>query len=807
MKKTLYILFFIPFYLLGQDYANDVGYINIDSATFVDTEFGSQTYAYDSSNHPMIDDSTIQWITATQLDDTTSDLRTDLMRKDALQDSLRPDLTLDTLYLDSINATYGRIDTLWLNGQSFADTILSHISDSGIWITSGDSVYLKSEFNELGVDTVNIGLGLFSDKVGIGKTNPFYTLDVTGTIKASSYIWTSSNLYMNGSLSNGSTGLVKIYFGSAAPGGAVPLKYQSGQGGAYTGGSHIFEISGVQVFKIDSPYIAIGIHTPLTYLHNNFSESTTTPVLADGIAVTNDDDATTGNISAIILGQKSTGLDQGARIIGVHSDRTGGSRNTDLGLYVLDDSLLNPTILAYNDSLKFYIDSTEKMRLNSTGLGIGIDNPNYKLDIVGDLRATFASNMGKLIIKNTDYSDIGSLSATTTYAQIIGGIDATGQDAAFLLRNEETNYDWAIWNKISNSDALMISNDDVRAGDILRIKGTGTFEFLKDSIFFGSANPDTIVHNANKTIHKDTIQAPGFIVGLSSVMISEDDDDLIITADTLEVSGVIKAGGNLIKSSGAANLIQLSDGSGGFTTSSGFSFDGDWLDLQNAGIIMVDNKHITIGGSSNYITGADPDVSNITIETDTFIVNNQAKIDGNLYVNGTLELSHSVWKSWDVDPTIWSHPGANSMDLSNEDNFAVLDADKATDESINYIWEIPAQYNPGDSCHIHLNYFVDGACVLDTSIVFGLEYKLLAEGNAFDFTGTTTILDTAVFTCSAKEILNQNGNLLFVPTNFEHEKHILIRLYRDADNGEDNYNGDLRIFSIHVDYKANRIGE
>lgn len=183
-------------------------------------------------------------------------------------------------------------------------------------------------------------------------------------------------------------------------------------------------------------------------------------------------------------------------------------------------------------------------------------------------------------------------------------------------------------------------------------------------------------------------------------------------------------------------------------------------------------------------------------------------MSSSLVVNDGFELTNSVWKSWDIDPIIWTHPAVNSMDLTNEDNFSTLDADKATDESINYIWEVPAQYNPDDSVYIHLEYFVDGVCETDTSIVFGLEYKLLSLGNTFDFgSGTTTVLDTAVFTCTAKEILQRNGGLLFVPTGFVHEKHVLIRLFRDADNGEDNYNDDLRIISIHIDYKANRIGE
>lgn len=214
------------------------------------------------------------------------------------------------------------------------------------------------------------------------------------------------------------------------------------------------------------------------------------------------------------------------------------------------------------------------------------------------------------------------------------------------------------------------------------------------------------------------------------------------------------------------------------------------------------NQKLYFGNDSNYIV-----LSNDRLY---FISNNDTialMYNKNFNVE-SLTLKTSVWKSWDVDPQIWAHPLANSMTLNNEDNFSTLDANPDTDESITYVWAIPAQYKHGDSVAIHLKYFVDTECSTDTSVVFGLEYKLLEDDDIFDFdAGTTTALDTAIFTCTAKQTRQRFRILRLNTSGFTHEKSVLLRIFRDADNGEDNYDGDLRIWELHVDYKSNRIGE
>jgi len=152
MKKILLLLFsFISISVFSQQYANDVYYINVDSIQFAGSGNG-QTYRYDSTRHPMIQDSITEWVTITQLkdtivtiqseiDDTASNLRTDLLRKDALQDSLRPTLTLDTLIADSIYSTYAEIDTasitLFNNNPSLRDdhdSLMQHNLVDAEWV-------------------------------------------------------------------------------------------------------------------------------------------------------------------------------------------------------------------------------------------------------------------------------------------------------------------------------------------------------------------------------------------------------------------------------------------------------------------------------------------------------------------------------------------------------------------------------------------------------------------------------------------------------------------------------------------------
>lgn len=150
-------------------------------------------------------------------------------------------------------------------------------------------------------------------------------------------------------------------------------------------------------------------------------------------------------------------------------------------------------------------------------------------------------------------------------------------------------------------------------------------------------------------------------------------------------------------------------------------------------------------------------------------------------------------KEWEVDAV---NPPASGLQTA----LYTLDFDKSTDELIAMIIPIPSDYNAEDTIQIHYDFFTDGGALLnDTTVVWGLKYKLQQIGDILNFTiGTTTTLDTVTWTGSATQI--NDGEFNLVTTGFQPEDHIQLQIYRDANNGADNYNGDARLLYVQIRY-------
>ena len=160
------------------------------------------------------------------------------------------------------------------------------------------------------------------------------------------------------------------------------------------------------------------------------------------------------------------------------------------------------------------------------------------------------------------------------------------------------------------------------------------------------------------------------------------------------------------------------------------------------------------------------------------------------------------WCCHNIDVTVPRPPGANPPATGTEDEFPTLDFDKGTDESIFATHLIFPTYRSGDSIKVCLLIFVDVAPTADTSVVFGVEYKMVSNDSVFNFSvGTKTVLDTVNLTSTNKQV--HYSILHFDPTGFVRDAQCLMRIYRDANNAADNYDDDARLHGIDFGFKCN----
>jgi hypothetical protein len=122
----------------------------------------------------------------------------------------------------------------------------------------------------------------------------------------------------------------------------------------------------------------------------------------------------------------------------------------------------------------------------SGNVGVGTTNPGAQLNIAGN-------------------------STSATMLQIVGGTDTVSQNAAILLRNENTNNDWGIETDVTNSDAFNIKFE---GSEYLTINssgnvGIGTTGPGVNTHIFGGSSGATITPNTQLAIENNGATAVG----------------------------------------------------------------------------------------------------------------------------------------------------------------------------------------------------------------------------------------------------------------------------------------------------------
>lgn len=267
----------------------------------------------------------------------------------------------------------------------------------------------------------------------------------------------------------------------------------------------------------------------------------------------------------------------------------------------------------------------------------------------------------------------------------------------------------------------------------------------------------------------------------------------------------------------------------------------DSIDAQH----IVADKHIqtdSIATAHAVITQMDADmlVDDVDItgientETDSLTVNTDATITGNT-ITDSLDAQHVVAdvhakiesldvKKETVDTLIYATTVDKAVQIAvsvphlgtgappgagTEDQFKTLDFNKTNDEDVFFQLDLPSDYKAAGAIDIEVCFFVDGTVIGDTFVVWGCEYKTITHDNAevFDFdAGTAIKLDTMTLSSGDAAKLYRESTISLVTTGFVVSDLLLCRIFRDADNAKDDYDGDARTVHFEMLYESDKPG-
>ena len=178
-----------------------------------------------------------------------------------------------------------------------------------------------------------------------------------------------------------------------------------------------------------------------------------------------------------------------------------------------------------------------------------------------------------------------------------------------------------------------------------------------------------------------------------------------------------------------------------------------------------------------------------------------------------------AWKPFEVTPEVIKLPAANAPAEANKDGFAMLRFDRATEESVYWLWTVPTDFATGaGSVKGFFKFLVENppSGTGNEAVVMGFEYKKISDGAVFDFdAGTSSGSITETITDGeTAEIIHHTSEGTCTTTGWAADDTILFRFFRDATNPSDTYDNeasapdnDVWLFEFCGFYLSNKLGE
>jgi len=316
--------------------------------------------------------------------------------------------------LSQLDANFNTTITLGNTAIQLGNTVttLNNMTLANVTISSGNVTLTNVTVTTANVTTANITTAIIGTAnvttanvatsiITTSETLSYGTANGVAYLNGSKVLTTGSALTFDGTTltasSGGSTPALKLY-GAAASQGQLQFSSTSGygiQGGPdYTGlvynvasssYQHIFNIGGSEQMRLTSSGLEVkqsqligyssyaGIGTNGLAVAGNVGIGTSSPAYKLDVA----GDIGLKNNATYLYSKTSGGTV--VRMLGINSGNTAYVGPIDAGP---GDMILNASSSSVN--IQFYASGTEKMRLTSTGLGIGTSSPGQKLEVVGN---------------------------------------------------------------------------------------------------------------------------------------------------------------------------------------------------------------------------------------------------------------------------------------------------------------------------------------------------------------------------------------------------------------------------------------
>lgn len=164
----------------------------------------------------------------------------------------------------------------------------------------------------------------------------------------------------------------------------------------------------------------------------------------------------------------------------------------------------------------------------------------------------------------------------------------------------------------------------------------------------------------------------------------------------------------------------------------------------------------------------------------------------------------SVWQEQRAHVTQFYKPGTNYPGEGEIGVTPVLFFNSANDEWTYYEWEVPENYHAGSG--IKLRFAWAPTDTSTGSVIWATEYTIITPNNNEALTATAT---TKTVTDSAESLANELLLTDFITisgTDIQSGDIISMRIFRDADNGADDYGADAALVHIGLYFKIDRNG-